>query len=189
MHASPRSNHREHAPCTRPNTHSHTRMHRLAAISVRMRLVHTSPHSHTCMHRLAPISMTMRLVQAQTHTLTRACIASLQSAWECALCTTTHKKARACIALQHCRDNVPYTSPHALQHTHAYASQQSPWLYALCIPKHKLQHVHASPRSNHREHAPCTSPNTLSGTRVHHLAAITVSTNLIHEYTQKYRHD
>jgi hypothetical protein len=55
MHASPRSNHTEHAPSAQQHTTS-TRMHRLAAINVRM-----------C------------LVKAQTYTPTNACIASQQS--------------------------------------------------------------------------------------------------------------
>jgi hypothetical protein len=31
---------------------------------------------------------------------------------------------------------------------------------ALYKPKYTLRHMHASPRSNHREHTPCTSPPT-----------------------------
>ncbi len=51
MHALPHSNHSVHAPCTSPET-----------------------HSHTCMNRLTAITVT----QAQTHTPTHACIASQQ---------------------------------------------------------------------------------------------------------------
>jgi len=54
-------------------------MHRLAAITVTMCLVHGSTQTSTRMHRLAAITVTMRLVQAQTHTLTHACIALQQS--------------------------------------------------------------------------------------------------------------
>jgi len=76
MHASPRSNHREHTPCPRSDTHSHTCMHRLAAITVSMCLVHKNTQTSTRMHSLAAITVTMRLVQALSHTPTYACIAS-----------------------------------------------------------------------------------------------------------------
>ncbi len=112
-HASPRSNDRDHAPCTSPNTNSHTCMHRLAAIAVSM----CNTHSHTCMHRLAAITLS---IPSFTH---------------------THMHASP-------RSNHP---EHTLIHTHT----------------HTHRHTHASPRSNHSEHAPCASPNTHSHIHAH----------------------
>jgi hypothetical protein len=90
-----------HKPCTSPNTHSNTCMHRLATTtygyapySCTNKHTHASPrsnhrehapysspntHAHTPMHRLAAITVSMRLVEAKTRSPSHACIASQQS--------------------------------------------------------------------------------------------------------------
>ncbi len=100
MHASPCSYHSENAPCTSSCTHSDTRMH--------------------C---LAPITMSMRLVQAQAHTPTHACIASQQLSWACDVCIRTHRQAHRCIASRNHSEHILYST---YKYTHTdMASQQS----------------------------------------------------------------
>jgi hypothetical protein len=181
MHALPRSNHREHAPSTSPNTHSHTRMHRLAAITV-----------------------SMRLQQAQTHTPTHECIASQQTPcaytsckaklilhthafprshhkWACALCIRTHRSSTRMHRL------AAITVSIRLVHKNTQTSTRMHRMAVITVgiqSKHTLQHTHASPRSNHPEHAPCTDPNTHSDKCINCLAASTVTIRLEQAQTQ-----
>jgi hypothetical protein len=101
------------------------------------------------------------------------------------LCPPVHARVGSRVHMHICK----ITIMRAYAHGHdcaCMASQQSPCTYALYKPKHTLPHTHASPRSNHREHAPCTSQNTHSHTCMHRLAAITVSMRLTHVYTCTY---
>ena len=137
IRASPRSNDRG-----KRVIHTNTHMHRLAAITVGIRLVQTykDTQTHACimsqqsqwayalhkrkhtlrhMHRLAAITLSIRLVQVKT--LRHACIASQQSLWPYALCIRTHKQAHSCIApQQHIRTYKRQLATRSLLHVHAY---------------------------------------------------------------------
>ena len=145
MHASPRSNHREHAPCPSPNTHSHTCMHRLAANDCE----HT-PHSciymHTYMHCLAAVTASIRLIHAHLNTRIHA----LLRFNTCLIYALTYM-------LMHASSGRAYA---LFMHSHAYIhlspcrsrsmniSSVDAHTYAnTCIDAHTY-HVHASSRHN-----------------------------------------
>jgi hypothetical protein len=65
---------------TRPNTHSRTRMHSPAAITMSLHLMQNqNTRSNTCIHRPAAMTVSVHLVQAQAHTPTHAYITLHQS--------------------------------------------------------------------------------------------------------------
>jgi hypothetical protein len=157
MHASPRSNHSEHAPCAQQHTNKHT---------------HALPRSNHS-------DRMMRLVHNNTQTSTQAHagIASQQSQSACAMCTRIHKQAHKHTRM-HCLAALSVTAScamctrtHKIKNTHALPrSNHSD--HPPCAQEHTNKHTHASPHSNYCEHMPCTSPNTLSHTCMHRLAAI-----------------
>ncbi len=124
------------------------------------------------MHALPPRNGCEHTPCSWKHKQAHVCITSQQALWACAWCTRTHRTSTRMYRLAAITLTMRLVHEHTEQ-THAcIASQQSQWACALHKPKHTLPHMHASPRSNHSEHAPCTSPNTHSHTRMHRLAVI-----------------
>ena len=120
-HCVPCTKESEHAPFITPNTHSHTRMHRLTAITVTIRLDHALIHIHTYMHCLTAITVTIRLVQSKN---------TLQN---------THASPR--------RNHSDHT-PREKQNTHSHTCMHrlaaiNVTACALHKPKHILPHTHA----------------------------------------------
>jgi hypothetical protein len=127
---------------TRPNTHSRTRMHSPAAITMSLHLMQNqNTRSNTCIHRPAAMTMSVHLVQAQAHTPTHAYITLHQSQWACAL----------------------YKPRHTLRHMYALPrsnhSEHAPYLHheneasIHLIHAHKRRYMHALPCKMKRAYA------------------------------------
>jgi len=153
------------------------------------------------LHRLAAITVTMGLLHRNTQTTTREHRPSQHSQSTCALCTTKHKHNHTHASPQSSqREHAPCAQEHTNKHEHA-SSLSNHCVHApySCTNKH----THASPRSTHNEHTPCfhkhtqkahtciasqqsqhcTIPITHSHTCMHRLAAITVSKRLVQAQT------
>ena len=125
-HASPRSNHREHTPCTDPKrTLRH--MHALPRSNHREHAPCTSPRTHT------PAHASIASQQETPMSIRLICIAKVKQAYTSFMSTHTHIHASPC---SNYSERTPYSRTHKYKRTFIALGQHMPY---SCT--HKYAHI------------------------------------------------